>query len=293
MSAESLTKRRGIEEGIKTLPPLLIDVYWKFNLEPPRIPERLLARYPIIIIFGPPGGGKTKAAEKLGAHFGRRVLSERWQENEFVSGSYSRGDPEIALKSQIKFLLLKFQDYLEAQEISSQMPVFIEPSIETDTFYAQTFGEIGKITEEQYQEYLRIWEAMMPFVFPGDLAISVIPDEKTYDQRIRTRGRDYEQAGFTEDFKKRMIELCWKEEKKWSSQRRCLSIGHLDYVHGDIDPTLLIREFGLKATELWDQKEVAGTDGVKVLCPEGWKRFRIGAGDGISPDDCGFKRRSL
>jgi len=287
MAVELSSEQRGPGKEIGVLPPLLIDVYSRFNLEPPRIPERPSERYPIITIIGPPGSGKTEAVKRIEARFGCQVLYERWQENEYVSGSYSRDDPEVALKSQIKFLLLKFQDWLKAVELSQEKPIILEPSRKMDNFYEFTFFELGKIDKEQHRQYLEINRVMEPFVFPEDLLISVIPDEATYNWRIKDRGRDYEQAGFTADFKRRMTELCLEEEKYWQSQSRCLCIGHLDYVHGDIDPVLLLGEFGLKATELWGQKEVLDDDGAKILCPEGWGNFKIGE---MAPDNCNFKK---
>jgi len=275
----------------KQLPPFLINTFLEFNLEPPPVLEIPKERYPIIVIFGPPGGGKTEAAKRLETRFGFKVLYERLEENEFVSSSYSKSDPEIGLKSQIKFLLLKFQDYLRAPELACQKPVLIEPGIKIDRCYSQTFRELGKMSEEQHQKYLTIWNTMEPFIFPEDLAISVIPDEETYNSRIKSRGRDYEQAGFTDEFKRRMVELCREEEREWRNKGLCLSIGHLDYVHGDIDSTLLVREFGLKATEVWGgQKEVRGSDGVRVLCPSGWGGFKVGPGERLRWDDCRFKK---
>jgi len=176
---------------------------------------------------------------------------------------------------------------MKAEELSQERPIMIETKKKIDNFYELTFFELGKIDKEQHRQYLKINQAMEPFIFPEDLLISVIPDEATYNWRIRKRGRDYEQAGFTEDFKRRMTELCREEEERWRSQGRCLCIGHLDYVHGDIDPVLLIREFGLKATKLWGQKETPGGDGAKILCPKGWGSFRIGE---VAPDNCNFRR---
>lgn len=288
MAVELPPDKRGALSERQTLPSLLIDVYSEFNLEPPQIPERLVERYPIITIIGPPGSGKTEAAQRLKKRFRCHVLFERWQENEYVSGSYSRDDPEVAIKSQIKFLLLKFQDCMRAIELSQETPVTIEPSKKMDNFYELTFFELGKTDEERHRQYLEINQAMEPFVFSEDLLISVIPNEKTYNWRIRYRGRDYEQAGFTEEFKKRITELCQEEKKKWTERNLCLPIGHLDYVHGDIDSVLLIREFGLKATEIWGQRETLGTDGARVLCPEGWGDFRVGP---KTVDGCQFRKR--
>jgi len=293
MVVELSPDKRGVNPEIRSLPPLLTEVYLEFNLEPPRIPERPSERYPIITIIGPPGSGKTEAVKRLKESFGCHVLFERWQENEYVSDSYSRDNPEVALKSQIKFLLLKFQDWLKATELSQEKSVLLEPSKKMDNFYELTFFELGKVNKEQHWQYLKINQAMDPFVFREDLLLSVIPDKEIYKWRIRDRDRDYEQVGFTEDFKERMIQLCLEEEERWRNQGRCLPIGHLDYVYGDIGPAMLIREFGLKATELWGQGEARGAEGARVLCPSGWGNFRVGPLDTTYPDNCEFRKKSL
>lgn len=148
-------------------------------------------------------------------------------------------------------------------------PVFIEPSIETDRAYAMTFLKLGKFKEEHGWRYREVWNTISPFVYPGDLGISVIPERKVLEVRIAGRGREYEQA-WSSDFKDTMVDYCRNLEDDWQSRGALVKIGHWEYVRGGNAATnrvLMLGEFGLRATKLWAE------GGGRVYWPESWPKY--------------------
>lgn len=250
----------------------------------PNIPER---RFPIIAIVGPPGGGKTEAARAIVRRFGGEAIFERYLENPYLAGSYNRDDPEIAFSSQEAFLILKFENYQRALLLSETRPVVIEPSIETDSFYARAFWELGKITTARYGDYLETWAALSPFLYKPDFIISATPSREVLDARVLKRGRDFEQTGFTSLFLDRMIELCREEERRWND--KCVNVGDLHFVgfDGEHGRAVLTGRFGVRVGELF-AGQTRDAYGSEVVCPPDWLKFTSGE---VFSENCVFKRR--
>jgi deoxyadenosine/deoxycytidine kinase len=250
----------------------------------PRIPER---RFPIIAIVGPPGGGKTEAARAIVRRFGGEAIFERYIENPYLAASYDRDDPEVAFLSQEAFLILKFENYQRALLLSETKPVVIEPSIETDSFYARVFWELGKMTTARYEDYLETWAALSPYLYKPDFIVSATPSREVLDARVLRRGRDFEQVGFTSLFRDRMIELCREEERRWRD--KCVNVGDLHFVgfDGEHGRAVLTGRFGVRVGELFADlpRDVFGSE---IVCPPDWLRFTSGA---VFAENCVFKRR--
>ncbi|GAB4034989.1 deoxynucleoside kinase [Spirosoma gilvum] len=155
-----------------------------------------------IAITGNIGAGKTTLAEMLAAQFGWEVLYEAVEGNPYLADFYA-DMPRWSFNLQIFFLNSRFSqmkrilDLQEATEsISGQRSVMIQDRTiyEDAAIFARNLYQRGEMAERDYLTYRQVFENMTSLVRPPDLMIYLQASLPRLRQRIRKRGRDFEQA---------------------------------------------------------------------------------------------------
>ncbi len=155
-----------------------------------------------IAITGNIGAGKTTLAEMLAAQFGWEVLYEAVEGNPYLADFYA-DMPRWSFNLQIFFLNSRFAqmkrilDLQQATEAISGRPgVMIQDRTiyEDAAIFARNLYQRGDMTQRDYLTYRQVFDNMTSLVRPPDLMIYLRASLLRLRQRIRKRGRDFEQA---------------------------------------------------------------------------------------------------
>ena len=150
-----------------------------------------------IAIEGPIGSGKTTLAKNLASALDYPSLLEPDLENPFLEKFYTQKSSELALPTQLFFLLHRIKQV-------SEIPThdLLGPTLITDFLMEKDriFAELNLNTEELklYDEISKSLEIQSP---PPDLVLYLQASVPTLQKRIQLRGFDFEQ-----DIKDRYLE---------------------------------------------------------------------------------------
>lgn len=170
--------------------------------------------------------GKTTATEAL-----REILiapnvvvfPERWQENPYLT------DPSQRIKSEFFFLTANITANREIQARPEETVVIEDVPFEMDYLYALTDRAIYKITEDEWQIYQSAYKAVVPKMVTPDLIVFIKCGNKEVSQRVKARGREFEQ-----DQQKRIGALSclssrWEKEVQGKIPILTVDSGELDF----------------------------------------------------------------
>lgn len=155
-----------------------------------------------IAITGNIGAGKTTLAEMLAAHYGWEVLYEAVAGNPYLTDFYE-DMPRWSFNLQIFFLNSRFAQMKRIIDSRQNHPEGIGPvptMVQDRTIYedaaifARNLYQSGDMTERDYHTYRQVFENMTSLVRPPDLMIYLRAGLPRLRQRIRKRGRSFEQS---------------------------------------------------------------------------------------------------
>jgi deoxyadenosine/deoxycytidine kinase len=141
-----------------------------------------------IAIEGPIGIGKTSLAQLLAERLGGGAILEVVEENPFLSRFYTDRQ-KYAFQTQLFFLLSRFR---QQQELLQQ-DLFRSVVVSDYLFAKDRIFACLNLDSHELALYDRIFEALGPRVAKPDLVIFLQARLDVALQRIRKRGRDYEQ----------------------------------------------------------------------------------------------------
>jgi len=141
-----------------------------------------------IAIEGPIGIGKTSLAQLLAERLGGGAILEVVEENPFLSRFYTDRQ-KYAFQTQLFFLLSRFR---QQQELLQQ-DLFRSVVVSDYLFAKDRIFACLNLDSHELALYDRIFEALGPRVARPDLVIFLQARLDVALQRIRKRGRDYEQ----------------------------------------------------------------------------------------------------
>ncbi len=142
-----------------------------------------------IAIEGPIGVGKTTLATRLAQHLDGRVVLEAFEENPFLPGFYE-DRRRFAMKTELFFLLERFDQ--QRREVV-QPDLFSRVLVSDYHFMKNRLFAHLTLDDQELKLYERIYEAVKRNVPTPDLVIYLNARIEVLLERIRKRGREYEQ----------------------------------------------------------------------------------------------------
>lgn len=149
----------------------------------------------IVAVAGTIGAGKSSLVEWLRQQFGMVPFFEPNDENPYLADFYA-DMPRWAMSSQLFFLVRRFQIHRTIDRTAAADP---RPLVQDRTIYedAEIFAahlhEAGYIDDRDWRTYQDLYLTLRQEIRPPDLMIYLRCPLKTLVQRIRRRGRAFEQ----------------------------------------------------------------------------------------------------
>lgn len=143
-----------------------------------------------IIIDGVVGVGKSMLLEIVSKEFGLEKFLEPVSDNPILDKFYhDRG--KYAFPLQIFFLNKRFRMLKDAA--SHPEPTIMDRSIYGDIIFAKLLADGGDMEKDEFNLYMDLLVNMLDHIEPPKLMIYLKADTDTAIERIKKRGRDYEQ----------------------------------------------------------------------------------------------------
>jgi len=149
-----------------------------------------------IAVAGNIGVGKSTLTALLSERLGWEPFFEAVDDNPYLADFY-RDMRQWSFHSQIFFLSRRLRHHRQILDrpgtVVQDRSVYEDAEVFAENLYRQ-----GHMTERDYRTYREMYEAMALFLPPPDLVIYLRASVPTLLQRIRMRGRDFEQKVSTE-----------------------------------------------------------------------------------------------
>ncbi len=145
-----------------------------------------------VVVAGNIGSGKTTLTKKLSERLGWKPHYESVQDNPYLADFYKDMD-RWSFPLQVYFLTHRFNThkYIETAPASSVQDRSI---YEDANIFARALFEQGKLDARDYENYRTLYESMIQYLNPPTLMIFLRRSVPKLQERIKLRGRDYEQA---------------------------------------------------------------------------------------------------
>jgi deoxyadenosine/deoxycytidine kinase len=145
-----------------------------------------------VVVAGNIGCGKTTLTKKLSERLGWKPHFESVQDNPYLADFY--GDmARWAFPLQVYFLNHRFNTHKFIED--SRASCVQDRSIYEDAnIFARALYDQGTLDERDYQNYRTLYDTMTPYLNPPTLMIFLRRSVPKLLERIKQRGRDYEQA---------------------------------------------------------------------------------------------------
>ncbi len=143
-------------------------------------------------VAGNIGSGKSTLTRLLADRLAWRPYYEHVDGNPYLADFYARMD-RWSFHLQIYFLSKRFQHHQEIMAIPES--VIQDRTIYEDAeIFARNLHENGYLDDRDFENYCELFGIMTQFLEPPDLLIYLRTSVPVLEDRIRTRGRDYEQT---------------------------------------------------------------------------------------------------
>ncbi|MFM2049191.1 MAG: hypothetical protein RI955_1739 [Bacteroidota bacterium] len=146
-------------------------------------------QYRYITIEGNIGAGKTSLATMLAKKMGARLVLEQFADNPFIAKFYENPE-KFAFPFELFFVAERFQ---QLSEMTAQQDFFYNGVI-TDYLFikSQLFSKVN-LTDDEFKLYSRIFDIIYKTLPTPDLIVYLHCSIENLQQKIKLRGRTYEQ----------------------------------------------------------------------------------------------------
>lgn len=144
-----------------------------------------------VVVAGNIGSGKTTLTNKLSERLGWKPHFESVQDNPYLKDFY--GDmSRWAFPLQVYFLTHRFNThkFIESSGASSVQDRSI---YEDANIFARALADQGTLDDRDYTNYRNLYQSMTAYLSPPTLMIFLRRSVPKLVERIKLRGRDYEQ----------------------------------------------------------------------------------------------------
>ncbi|WP_408098277.1 deoxynucleoside kinase [Peredibacter sp. HCB2-198] len=145
-----------------------------------------------VVVAGNIGSGKTTLTKKLSERLGWKPHFESVQDNPYLADFYADMS-RWSFPLQVYFLNHRFNTHREIEALPASS-VQDRSIYEDANIFARALYEQGKLDERDYNNYRTLYDSMIQFLSPPTLMIFLRRSVPKLQERIKQRGRDYEQA---------------------------------------------------------------------------------------------------
>jgi len=195
----------------------------------------------LVGIAGNIGVGKTTLTRRLSEQLGWKAYYESVIDNPYLNDFY--GDmARWSFHLQIYFLTHRFRSQKEIMD-SGQNAIQDRTIYEDVEIFARSLYEQGHMNERDYSTYRELFYNMVPALQAPDIIIYLRASIATLQERIKQRGRDFEQS-----IKTSYLEYLNQAYERWlieaQHQFRVLIVNadQVDFLNGDGDLEKLIHQ---------------------------------------------------
>lgn len=145
-----------------------------------------------VVVAGNIGSGKTTLTKKLSERLGWKPHFESVQDNPYLADFYADMD-RWSFPLQVYFLTHRFNTHKQIETLPASS--IQDRSIYEDAnIFARSLYDQGKLDKRDYENYRTLYESMIQYLNPPTLMIFLRRSVPKLQERIKQRGRDYEQA---------------------------------------------------------------------------------------------------
>lgn len=145
-----------------------------------------------VVVAGNIGSGKTTLTKKLSERLGWKPHFESVQDNPYLADFY-HDMSRWSFPLQVYFLNHRFNTHRQIESLPASS--IQDRSIYEDAnIFARSLYDQGKLDKRDYENYRQLYESMIQFLNPPTLMIFLRRSIPKLQERIKQRGRDYEQS---------------------------------------------------------------------------------------------------
>lgn len=145
-----------------------------------------------LVVAGNIGGGKTTLTKKLSERLGWKPFFESVSDNPYLSDFYADMS-RWSFPLQIYFLTHRFKTH-KLIETSGASSIQDRSIYEDANIFARALYEQGNLSKRDYENYVTLYQSMIEYLSAPTLMIFLRRSVPKLVERIKQRGRDYEQA---------------------------------------------------------------------------------------------------
>lgn len=145
-----------------------------------------------LVVAGNIGGGKTTLTKKLSERLAWKPYYESVSDNPYLSDFYADMS-RWSFPLQIYFLTHRFKTH-KIIETSGASCIQDRSIYEDANIFARALYEQGNLSKRDYENYVTLYQSMIEYLSAPTLMIFLKRSVPKLVERIKQRGRDYEQA---------------------------------------------------------------------------------------------------